>query len=454
MNAVRQDPAQAESQGLFKGIAVVIDDGLKRRPRNGPDGIEAILEAIHDAGGHALLLDALPQRDEELENFANAAFFVMDWNLHGSKLDEVGEGQDEGGARPDFNLSGVHLGGLESAFEQENVDFLTKLRDRRHAPVFIFTNEDVGHVTQVLTEGGLIGDNLGSHILIKSKREVGANLFEVLEEWIKQTPSALVLKQWERHQTLAVNQLFKEFHDQHKYWPVIFWNSFKTDGVSPAPELGELITRLVEARMKPLTADLDEFSEVAMEHFGANDARYRQALHAVLQAERLLPNELLVQGEYSTGDLFFDQNGEAPRYFLNIRAACDCIRRENFGQPDLYLIKGTIVTDDELAKLARPDFGNFHESDVETIVFALHMGRTVAFKYRTLAVKAANKLPGERVGRMLAPFLTRVTQRFGAYSHRSGLPRIPAALMPPEPPVAAGTGPAANEGDPNTCDCG
>ncbi|MBB3885308.1 hypothetical protein ABQE95_01360 [Xanthomonas campestris pv. campestris] len=453
MNAVRQDPAPAESQGLFKGIAVVIDDGLKGAPRDGPDGIEAIVKAIHDAGSHAVMLDTLPTRDEELDNFANAAFFVMDWNLHGSKLDEVEEGQAGDAAHPDFNLRGLDIGGLKDEYEQENVDFLTKLRERRHAPVFIFTNEDVVHVTEVLRDGGLIGENLGSHILVKSKRDVGENLFNVLEEWIKQTPSALVLKQWERHQTLAVNQLFKEFHDQHKYWPVIFWNSFKQDGVSPAPELGELITRLVAARMKPLSANLDEFSDAAMEHFGANDAKYRQALHEVLQAERLLPNDLLEDDSYSTGDLFFDQNGNAPRYFLNIRAACDCIKREGYSQPDLYLIRGTIVEGEELAKLARPDLGNFHESDVETIVFALHQGRSVVFKFRTLAIKPINKLHGVRVGRMLAPFLTRVTQRFGAYSHRSGLPRIPTALMPSDPPVAAGNGPAANEGDPTPCDC-
>jgi len=452
MNAVRQDAAQAESQGLFKGIAVVIDDGLARPPVNGPDGIEAIVKAIEDAGSHAVKLVALPKREEELDNFANAAFFVMDWNLHGSKLDQMDEGQDAG-THPDFNLRGLNIGGLENEYEQENVEFLTKLRERRHAPVFIFTNEDVAHVTDVLRDGGLIGENLGSHILVKSKRDVGENLFDVLEEWIRQTPSALVLKQWERHQTLAINQLFKEFHDQHKYWPVIFWNSFKQDGVPPAPELGELITRLVAARMKPLSANLDDFSEAAMQHFGANDAKYRQALHEVLQAERLLPDELLIAGSYSTGDLFFDQSGNEPKYFLNIRAACDCIRREGYSQPDLYLVRGTIVAGEELAKLARRDFGNFHETDVETIVFALHEGRSVVFKFRTLAVKPASKLPGKRVGRMLAPFLTRVTQRFAAYSHRSGLPRIPAALMPPEPPVVAGNDPDGNEGGPDTCDC-
>lgn len=449
MNAVRQDPAAAVSQGLFKGIAVVIDDGITRQPRQENDSIHDILGAIEAAGGHALTLTKLPTRDEELDNFANAAFFVMDWNLHGSKLDDE-EAED---GRPNFDVRGLQIGqALEDDYEQENVDFLKKLRERRHAPVFIFTNDDVERVTEVLTAGGVIGEDNGSHILIKHKSQVGANLFEVLDEWIKQTPSALVLKEWERNQTQAINQLFGEFHDKNKYWPVIFWNGFKKDGVPPAPELGELISRMVGARMKALTANLDEFSDNAMEHFSVNDACYRKALYEVLQAERLLPKELLDPDAFSTGDLYYDENKNNPRYLLNIRPACDCVKRENVTDSWMHLIKGTIVSDENLAKLAKHDQGNFAEHDGEAIVFALHNEKTILFKFRTLHMKKFADVPGERVGRVLAPFITRVAERYAAYSHRSGLPRVPAALMPPVPPVAAGNPGAANQDAP-ACGC-
>ncbi|TPD60968.1 hypothetical protein FJP69_19605 [Stenotrophomonas maltophilia] len=457
MNAVLQDPAPAVSQGLFKGIAVVIDDDIVtdckkatgadgEAPEREPDGIEAIIKAIEDAGSYAVKLTALPTREAELDNFANAAFFVMDWNLHGANLTAKGEaeqGADQEGAR----MLGVDLGGLGKAHEDENVEFLKSLRERRHAPVFIFTNDDVQHVTEVLTDAGLIGEQTGAHIMVKSKRDVGANLYGVLDEWIQQTPSALILKEWERNQTKAINHLFSEFHDRNKYWPVIFWNGFKEDGVPPAPELGELITRLVASRMKPLASNLDPFSDRTAEHFGANGARYKKALHDVLQAERLLPADLLDSTAFSTGDLYFDPNNGSPRYLLNVRPACDCIKRSSSFDNQLHLIKGTILSDAKLLELAQHEHGNFQETDVESIVFALHDGKTVSFKFKTLFVEKFAKVPGERVGRMLPPFLTRVTQRYAAFSHRSGLPRVPAALMPVAPP-AEDNGEAANQDNP------
>ncbi|MEN5003235.1 hypothetical protein [Stenotrophomonas indicatrix] len=455
MNAVRQDPAPAVSQGLFKGIAVVIDDnivigsnsgpdGASNAPRGEPDGIEAIIKAIEDAGAYAVKLTELPTREEALDNFANAAFFVMDWNLHGAKL-VANDGAGQDGDDRSAPILGVDLGGLGKAHESENIEFLENLRKRRHAPVFIFTNDDVAHVTEVLTEAGLIEEDSDSHIMVKSKRQIGANLYGVLDEWIKQTPSALILKEWERNQAQAINHLFSEFHDRNKYWPVIFWNGFKEDGVPPAPELGELITRLVTARMKPLSANLDEFSTKAIEHFGANGDRYKKALHEVLQAERLLPAELLDPTKFSTGDLFYDPNNGSPRYLLNVRPACDCVKRNSGFDNNLHLIKGTILTEEKLLELAQHDHGNFQETDVESIVFALHEGKTIVFKFRSLFVEKFARMPGARVGRMLAPFLTRVTQRYAAFSHRSGLPRVPAALMPARPQPGPPNDPAANQ---------
>lgn len=35
-----------------------------------------------------------------------------------------------------------------------------------------------------------------------------------------------------------------------------------------------------------------------------------------------------------------------------------------------------------------------------------------------------------RIGRLLPPFLTRLLERYVAYSHRPGVPRVPSALVP------------------------
>ncbi|MDQ1107035.1 hypothetical protein QE424_000194 [Stenotrophomonas rhizophila] len=105
-----------------------------------------------------------------------------------------------------------------------------------------------------------------------------------------------------------------------------------------------------------------------------------------------------------------------------------------------------------MAKLAKHDQGNFAENDGEAIVFALHNEKTILFKFKSLQIKKFAQVPGERVGRVLAPFITRVAERYAAYSHRSGLPRVPAALMPAVPPIATGNPGAANQDDP-ACEC-
>lgn len=89
MNAVQQDPAPAASQGLFRGIAVVIDDRVKQAGNGAPDEIEEILDSIKRAGGHAVVLSELPDEDDNLDGFANAAFFIMDWNLQGTNVGEA-----------------------------------------------------------------------------------------------------------------------------------------------------------------------------------------------------------------------------------------------------------------------------------------------------------------------------------------------------------------------------
>lgn len=422
MNAVRRDPDEGVSAGLFKGIAVVIDDGIGKVYDGVPDGIDEVIQAIKSAGGHAVILDALPPDDDELDGFSNAAFFIMDWNLHGSAL------QGDGALDP--ALLGLQMGGLAPAYERMNVDFLKKLRSKRHAPVFILTNESVTHVAGVLRENGVMGDDSGAHIMIKSKREVGADLYRVLDQWLQETPSAWVLKQWEQHQTQAINTLFNEFHDRNKYWPVIFWNAYKADDVSPEPELGELITRLVGARMKPLTVNLDAFAEQADQHFGANAEGYRDSLHAVLQSERLLPNSVLNPDEFSAGDLFLDPNGGHPRLLINVRPACDCIQRQGITDEKMHLLRGLELSSEKFAELADHENGNLREKDVETIIFSLYEGKTISFGFRSLYQKNFSQLKGNRIGRVLPPFLTRITQRYAAYSHRPGLPRIPSALMP------------------------
>lgn len=82
MNAPTQEVAANETaaltQGHFKGIAVVIDDEVESEAEIG-----GIVQAIKDAGGHVITMKALPDDATDLDNFAGAAFFILDWNSDG-----------------------------------------------------------------------------------------------------------------------------------------------------------------------------------------------------------------------------------------------------------------------------------------------------------------------------------------------------------------------------------
>lgn len=94
-------------------------------------------------------------------------------------------------------------------------------------------------------------------------------------------------------------------------------------------------------------------------------------------------------------------------------------------------------------------------------MFALVDGKHVTFNFKKdLRVQAFNSTwRGYRVGRLLPPFLTRLLERYAAYSHRPGIPRVPSALVQTVPrseddrgvigelantPAASGPGPEHN----------
>lgn len=400
------------SQGFFKGMAVVFDDQVHNP--DGGDEIHTILKAIKDAGGHTVNLASLPEEDADLDNFSNAAFFIMDWNF----ID---------------GAAGVLIPeDLRREQVQNNIAFLKRLSKCRHAPVFIFTNDSPEAIESILGEDTELyrGPN-ASHIIVRQKREVGDQVYRVLDEWAREAPSIITLKTWERQLVKATNALFMDFHDKESYWPVLLWQTFDEDHISPSDELGRLISRLVMSRMKPLEVDLSSFVESVESIHQTDPARYRQALLKVLEGERFLEDARLDPQNPSTGDLFSWEEGGSQIYRLNVRAECDCVNRSG-SSGELYLLKGTVV--ENAHAQINPTIGKIPEKDNEAIIFALRDGLTIKFHFKDLFKKTWTEMKDRRIGRLLPPFLTHVLQRFAAYSHRPGLPRIPRVLS--ENPVA------------------
>jgi len=426
MNAVRQGgQTPAANQGLFKGVAVVIDDNFD----NVGDGINAILRGVEAGGGYALKLSSLPAPEVDLENFSNASFFIMDWNLTGLPF----------GTKVPAALMASQV--------EDNAKFLLRLRAHRHAPVFIFTHEDEAEVRRALIDHGVIHEGTESHVLIRNKAAVGADVYKVLNDWANETPSALALRTWERSYIKAVNALFMDFHERNRYWPVMFWQGFKRDKVPPGDELGRLITRLVASRMHPFNADLDPFEARVEEEAAANPEGYKASLLSVLEGERVVLQERLEATSFAPGDFFEIEENGVTKYLLNIRAECDCIIRGKPKHSKLYLIRGRI--EENVAALVNHAIGNLFEKDNEAIVFAMLDGKTFSFSFRDLEIRPWTDLQKCRKARLLAPFITRVMQRYAAYSQRPGLPRVPAVLL--GAPAVTGDAAAKPDADPEDC---
>lgn len=407
MNAVAQEAqGAATSQGVFKGMAIVIDDGFDN-PR---DGIGDVVAGIERNGGYWVKLTALPEADADLENMANASFFIMDWNLTnlppGTRVPEA----------------------LMNEQVQKNIAFLRRLKDFRHAPVFIFTHEEPAVVEAALADAELIAvGDAESHIMVHSKAGVGLDVYSILNEWAEKTPSAKLLKTWERNHLRAVNAFFADFHNRSRFWPLIFWEGFKEDEVPPGAELGALVTRLVSARMHPLEIDLEPFAEEARREHAERTEQYDQALTRVIEGERMVPAERLEPTSFNTGDFFKVEENGVTKYYLNVRAECDCVIRGKPVKAELYLLRGKPI--DDFRSIVNMDGGSLMEKDVEAVVFGMYEGKSFRFRFSDFSVKTWRELEARRVGRLLPPFVTRVQQRFAAYSQRPGQPRIPATLL-------------------------
>jgi len=400
--------------GLFKGIAVVIDNGIGREAE-----IDKILQNIEASGGHAIRLLELPADTYDLEHFARVSFFIMDWNF-----------ANDGGVPLE---AGVRLPkSLNEAMVADNIAFLKRLSRSRHAPVFIFSNEETDVVVKELSADPDLHKSVEeSHILVRRKSDVVDKLYEVLEEWAAGTPSVLTLRSWERGYLRAANDLFIDLHNRTPYWPVLLWQTFDADKIPPQIEMNKLLNRLVESRMEHLDLKLDPFMEKVAEQKAANETDYLASVHKVLEGERFLRGDKLAENFFSPGDVFerADDSGNKT-YWMNIRAECDCIRGSD--SLDLYLLKIKQIQENEI-EIDTRNGAIQNERDGEAVIFAMMGGKTFSVQFKDLRVKTIKNLRTDkylRIGRLLAPFSTRVQQRYSSYIQRPGMPRIPPAFYP------------------------
>lgn len=395
-----------ENENLFKGIGMVVDDHVYR----GNDVINGIVKYLENDNHLPLVkYEALPDKIESI-CFSNLSFLLLDWELN-TLVD------DDGLPIQDATLKAQNA--------RENVDFIKQVVDKVVIPIFIFSNEDVNSIKNTLSEYKIIDDDEKSPIFILSKSELFDNdkkciMFDKVNEWLKDTPSIYVTQKWKTAYLEAINGMALDMREASPFWPNLLWACYKSDGVNPSEEISSLINQNALSRIQPV-----EFDENILSCRKACD---EHILKTLFERQCFMRNEYL-GGLSSTGDIYKWQQ----KYFLNIRPSCDCVGRDKKNK--IYLIKGDKVKDKEIQNgLFNDKYGNFNEQSNFVIVGPID-GFFFRFKFKDIVIEDFEEKKDKRIGRLLPPFITRVTQKYGLYIHRQGLPRLPKEVIPAVAPI-------------------
>lgn len=399
--------AEIADDGLFRGVGVVIDDEVYEKE----SAIAKIVDDIERHDCYLVRTVELPEEPFEMR-FSDVAFVILDWDLSGRT-----SAQRE---------SGVQVGSfLKDADEDANVRFLRHLFEIRPVPVFVFTTLEPEDVKRKLEGAELLTGTAADNIFVRRKKEVRAEgVFSVLNNWIVQHPGAYVLRKWEVANAIARNEFFVDLRKAAPVWPKVLWEAYVKDGAVPAAELAGLIGRNVIARLWPLRfSDGIITREVEPPEAGA--------IRAVLRGERFIGQSRLHPSPV-TGDVF-RKNGS---YYINIRPDCDLIPRSSEDLDDvlLYLVKGSKMSRPRASRAFSPLYGRYMESDVTCIVASIGEDEShhadVEFYFKKFCVERWGDWKTDRIGRVTAPHLTRLQQRFAAFMQRVGLNRTPLVLSP------------------------
>lgn len=374
---------------LFSGIGVVIDEKINEEAGS-PNSIQKIISSLKE--NHVPLLEYQELPDEMIKQFHSISFLILDWNLSGTEY-------------------------ISKATIDDNIDFLKKLHKVCYVPVFIFSDENI-HDIEVALEINNI--NLAKEpIFIKKKDDVDTadKLFAEITNWLKQTPPAYLLKEWEKANREAKTEMLWSLTEAHPAWPKILMNSIKKDGGDQEIELVEMLQNNLNYRITCPSLDINIVKQQNIEGIT------KEELRKILECERFVPIESLPNHPFA-GDIYIINE----KYYLNIRPDCDIIRDAEKENKDMYLISGEIVEETKINTEDKNsitfDSGEFIEKK-HCCYIAFVKGQILQFSLRELYIKPWNEIKDKRIGRLLPPHITRVQQKYSHYIQRQGLPSIP-----------------------------
>lgn len=428
---------------LFNGIAVIVDNEIE----NNTSTIYKIKELIEAKNIPVAVFRNIPQLDV-VPALSNASFIILDWDYTNGEL-EVEEDER------------VAMAGTLVASEEESViAFIKELLNQIFIPVFIFTAKQPTTVIESLKEAGLWDSERPNRIFVKQKIEVDSEeeLFAAISEWIAKMPSVYVLKEWDQVLCKARNAMFNEFYTYSPNWAQIIWDMLKEDSIENQQEFGDFVTRTLLNRIQGYSFDESSIQSDTLPN--------TDELRKVVEGERYL-SYTEQPGQAYTGDLFKDGS----KYYLNIRAQCSlardeapllyCIRGEKLKSKDIISEDIHLTTEKELVFSAKKHFsldqmceicqdvgkleefnrnfskhrnsiffrkGTILERDDKVIIGCVAGEQAIQFKM-DLEILKFSEWKEKRIGRVLAPYITKIQQKCAVNMVREGITPLPKELF-------------------------
>jgi len=383
---------------LFTGVGMVIDDKIFDEKKS--DRISRIVDALEEKNIPLLKYVDIPDKNV-IKHCLNLNFILLDWELV-ALTDESG-----------YPVSGMDL--LKEKNKNRIISFIKEVIKQSFIPIFIFSNLNENDINKILESQRIIKSENNRPIFVKSKSELISGdkslIFEKIEEWVNNMSSVYVLKKWDNSFNKAKSDLFRTFTDSAPHWPRVLMETAELDSANHSDEIAEVLSQNILSRMQPVTFEKEQI-------YKDTKSYSREETLLMLKHQRFTEN--IDKNSSYTGD-FYDKKGKC---FINIRPACDCFGRD--GENKIYLIRcEAFKPDSEYNKT----YGSLIERNNEALVGPLYKNKFYRFYFKDIIIENYDEYKEYKRGRILMPFITHITERYGAYIQRQALPRLPEKII-------------------------
>jgi len=391
------------SLDLCKGVAVVVDDKAFPKESEAVEEIVQIINKIKADNIPLCIYSDLNEAQKAISNFNSISFLILDWDMQG-QLDNA-------------EASVI----IKPSQSNRVIKFINDFRKVCFCPIFIFSNAGIADIQDTLKTHSLyFDDNKKNFIHIQSKKDLikGKKLFTVINNWINNNPSTYTLKNWENSFVQAKTETFWHLFNKSPIWPKVMWESFTEDSVDPHSNLNDIIYRLIKSRTTLVKLDAKKINR---RRFLVNHDEIKD----VIQGMMFLDKKHIPESELRPGDIFKNKKD----YFINIRPECDTVIERSGYDGKVYLLKGVKISANQFKKNHYSKKYGIIPSHTNILLYGLDGKDFVRFNFKEIHVSDLSVVQGNRICRLLPPYINDVQQQYSSYVGRFGLPRIPGRVL-------------------------